>query len=116
MISAAESAGKGTIDAGYEVSEISKYVDFINVMTYDFHGTWERVTGHNSPLYKGSQDIGDHVYLNTDFAMRYWAEKGTPVQKLNMGFATYGRTFRLSTRSSQVGAPVSSPAAAGTFT
>lgn len=48
--------------------------------------------------------------------MRYWAEKGTPVQKLNMGFATYGRTFRLSTQSSQVGAPVSSPAAAGTFT
>ncbi|XP_019205288.1 chitotriosidase-1 [Oreochromis niloticus] len=116
MISAAVSAGKGTIDAGYEVSEISKYVDFINVMTYDFHGTWERVTGHNSPLYKGSQDIGDHVYLNTDFAMRYWAEKGTPVQKLNMGFATYGRTFRLSTQSSQVGAPASSPAAAGTFT
>lgn len=48
--------------------------------------------------------------------MRYWAEKGTPVHKLNMGFATYGRTFRLSTQSSQVGAPASSPAAAGTFT
>lgn len=48
--------------------------------------------------------------------MRYWAEKGTPVQKLNMGFATYGRTFRLSTQSSQAGAPASSPAAAGTFT
>ncbi|KAG7221560.1 hypothetical protein INR49_017091, partial [Caranx melampygus] len=116
MISAAVSAGKGTIDAGYEIAEIAKYMDFINVMTYDFHGTWESVTGHHSPLYKGSQDTGDHVYLNTDFAMRYWRDKGTPVEKLNMGFATYGRTFRLSTQSSQVGAPASGPATAGAFT
>lgn len=42
-----------------------RYLDFINVMTYDFHGTWESVTGHNSPLFKGSQDTGDSVYLNT---------------------------------------------------
>ncbi|XP_054464903.1 acidic mammalian chitinase-like [Anoplopoma fimbria] len=116
LVSAAVSAGKGTIDAAYEIAEMAKYLDFINVMTYDFHGTWESVTGHNSPLYKGSQDTGDHVYLNTDFAMRYWRDKGTPVEKLNMGFATYGRTFRLSTQSSQVGAPTSGPAAAGVFT
>lgn len=48
--------------------------------------------------------------------MRYWRDKGTPVEKLNMGFATYGRAFRLSTQSSQVGASVSGPAAAGNFT
>eukprot|EP00066_Takifugu_rubripes_P011713 XP_011600979.1 PREDICTED: acidic mammalian chitinase-like isoform X2 [Takifugu rubripes] len=116
MLSAAVSAGKGTIDAGYEIAEISKYLDFINVMTYDFHGTWEGVTGHNSPLYKGAQDTGDKVYLNTDFAMRYWRDKGTPVEKLNMGFAVYGRTFQLSTQSSNVGAPSSGPAPAGAFT
>ncbi|XP_071333022.1 chitotriosidase-1-like isoform X1 [Trachinotus anak] len=116
IISAAVAAGKGTIDAGYEIAEIAKYLDFINVMTYDFHGTWESVTGHHSPLYKGSQDTGDHVYLNTDFAMSYWRDKGTPVEKLNMGFAPYGRTFRLSTQSSQVGAPASGPADAGVFT
>uniref|UniRef100_A0A3Q3FFN8 Acidic mammalian chitinase n=1 Tax=Labrus bergylta TaxID=56723 RepID=A0A3Q3FFN8_9LABR len=116
LISAAVAAGKGTVDTGYEIAEMAKYLDFVNVMTYDFHGTWETVTGHHSPLYKGSQDIGDHVYLNTDFAMGYWRDKGTPVEKLNMGFATYGRTFRLSGQSSQVGAPVSGPAAAGAFT
>uniref|UniRef100_A0A672J9N9 Acidic mammalian chitinase n=1 Tax=Salarias fasciatus TaxID=181472 RepID=A0A672J9N9_SALFA len=116
LISAAVAAGKGTIDAGYEVAEIAKFLDFINVMTYDFHGTWETVTGHHSPLYKGSQDTGDHVYLNTDFAMRYWRDKGAPVEKLNMGFATYGRTFQLATESSQVGAPASGPASAGPFT
>ncbi|KAM6929933.1 acidic mammalian chitinase-like [Lycodopsis pacificus] len=116
MVSAAVAAGKGTIDAGYEIAEMAKYLDFINVMTYGFHGTWESVRGHHSPLYKGSHDTGDHASLNTDFAMRYWRDKGTPVEKLNMGFATYGRAFRLSTQSSQVGAPTSGPAAAGAFT
>ncbi|CAJ1084728.1 chitotriosidase-1-like [Xyrichtys novacula] len=116
MISAAVAVGKATIDAGYEIAEIAKYLDFVNVMTYDFHGTWERVTGHNSPLFKGAQELGDNAYLNTDYAMRYWKDNGTPAEKLNMGFATYGRTFRLSTSSSQVGAPASGAAAAGTFT
>jgi chitinase len=40
-------------------------LDFINIMTYDFHGTWERVTGHNSPLFRGAQDKGDLIYFNT---------------------------------------------------
>jgi len=34
-------------------------------MTYDFHGTWEQVAGHNSPLFRGSEDKGDLIYFNT---------------------------------------------------
>ncbi|KAJ0037002.1 hypothetical protein NQD34_005679 [Periophthalmus magnuspinnatus] len=116
LLSAAVAAAKATIDAGYEIAEIAKYLDFINVMTYDFHGTWETVTGHHSPLYKGSQDTGDNVYFNTDFAMTYWRDQGTPVEKLNMGFATYGRAFHLTSQSSQVGAPANGPARAGKYT
>ena len=43
----------------------SRELDFINVMTYDFHGTWEQFTGHNSPLFRGSEDKGDLIYFNT---------------------------------------------------
>ncbi|XP_071778732.1 acidic mammalian chitinase-like isoform X1 [Centroberyx gerrardi] len=116
MLTAAVSAGKGTIDAGYEIAEIAKYLDFINVMTYDFHGTWERFTGHNSPLYRGSQDKGDLIYFNTDYAMKYWRDNGTPVEKLRMGFAAYGRTFRLTSSDTGVGAPASGAASAGPYT
>ncbi|KAM4610682.1 acidic mammalian chitinase-like [Polymixia lowei] len=116
MLTAAVAAGKGTIDAAYEIAEIAKYLDFINVMTYDFHGAWDRVTGHNSPLYKGAHETGVLGQLNTDFAMKYWRDQGAPVEKLNLGFATYARTFRLSSESSQVGAPASGPAAAGSYT
>ncbi|XP_061112819.1 acidic mammalian chitinase-like isoform X1 [Conger conger] len=116
MLTAAVPAGKGTIDAGYEIPEISKYLDFISVMTYDFHGSHETLTGHNSPLYRGSYDQGDHIYLNTDYAMTYWRDQGAPVEKLRMGFATYGRTFRLTTTDTSVGAAASGAALAGSYT
>lgn len=88
LLTAAVPANKKNIDAGFQIAEISKcvfptlsppfpciaaasdmplirYLDFINVMTYDFHGNWEGVTGHHSPLYKRAQETGDNVYLNT---------------------------------------------------
>uniref|UniRef100_A0A6Q2WSB3 Acidic mammalian chitinase n=1 Tax=Esox lucius TaxID=8010 RepID=A0A6Q2WSB3_ESOLU len=116
LLTAAVAAGKGTIDTGYEIGEIAKYLDFINVMTYDFHGSWETFTGHNSPLYNGSQDKGDNIYFNTDFAMTYWRDQGAPVEKLIMGFPTYGRTFQLSSGKTGVGAAANGPGAAGLFT
>ncbi|CAB1345098.1 unnamed protein product [Coregonus sp. 'balchen'] len=85
-------------------------------MTYDFHGSWETFTGHNSPLYQGSHDTGDHIYFNTDFAMKYWRDQGAPVEKLMMGFATYGRSFRLASGDSGVGASANGAASPGPFT
>ena len=41
-----------------------RYLDFIHVMTYDFHGSWEGYTGENSPLYKYPTDTGSNTYLN----------------------------------------------------
>lgn len=51
LLTAAVPASFEAIAAGYDVPEISKYLDLINVMTYDFHGQWERTVGHNSPLF-----------------------------------------------------------------
>ncbi|MBN3290215.1 CHIA chitinase, partial [Polypterus senegalus] len=58
MITAAVAAGTSTIDSGYQIAEVSQYLDYLNVMTYDFHGSWETQTGENSPLYKGPADQG----------------------------------------------------------
>ena len=40
------------------VFTFSSALDFINVMTYDFHGAWEKGAGHNAPLYKAPTDTG----------------------------------------------------------
>uniref|UniRef100_A0A667ZVP9 chitinase n=1 Tax=Myripristis murdjan TaxID=586833 RepID=A0A667ZVP9_9TELE len=114
MLTAAVAAGKGNIDNGYQIAEVSRYLDFINIMTYDFHGAWDPFTGHNSPLYRSSVDL--HTEQLIDFAMKYWRDKGAPVEKLMMGFATYGRTFRTTSAANGVGAPASGAASAGPYT
>ncbi|KAK0046289.1 chitotriosidase-1, partial [Biomphalaria pfeifferi] len=117
VLSAAVAGGKENIDVGYEVREIAESLDMINLMSYDFHGSWESVTGHNSPLYSRNGETGPAIYYNTDFAAKYWVELGKPKTKLNIGLATYGRTFILSDeRSNSVGDPASGPGAAGAFT
>ncbi|XP_063307636.1 acidic mammalian chitinase-like [Pelobates fuscus] len=116
LVTAAVSAGKGTIDAGYEIAEIGKTLDFISVMTYDFHGGWDSVTGHNSPLCLGSKDYGDFKYFHIAYAMNYWKDNGVPAEKLLVGFPTYGRTFRISSSTCEIGMTASGAGSAGQYT
>ncbi|KAK2851711.1 hypothetical protein Q5P01_007987 [Channa striata] len=116
LVTASVSAEKKIIDAGYEVAQIATYLDLINVLTFDFNGPWENVTGHHSPLYRGSHDTGDKIYSNTDYAMQYWRNQGAPAQKLNLGLAAYGWAFTLSSTSTDVGAPASGPGEEGCYT
>ena len=51
------------IDAGYDVPEINKHLDWIAVMTYDFHGHWDKKTGHVAPFEAHPSD--DYDYFNT---------------------------------------------------
>uniref|UniRef100_A0A665TBE2 chitinase n=1 Tax=Echeneis naucrates TaxID=173247 RepID=A0A665TBE2_ECHNA len=116
VVTAAVGAGKAVIDASYEIAEIAKYLDFVNVMTFDLYGVWDNVTGHHSPLNQRSQETGNHIYLNSAFAMRYWHSQDIPTEKLNLGFAAYGRTFTLSSQANGIGAPILGVGNAGRYT
>lgn len=63
-LTAAVAAGKSTIDAGYDVPEISKYLDGIHLMTYDLHGSWESQVDHHASLYS----INTNDVLTVDYA------------------------------------------------
>lgn len=93
LLSAAVSPSKMVIDAGYDVPVLAEYFDWIAVMTYDFHGHWDKQTGHVAPLYYYPGDTYD--YFNANFSINYWIEKGAPASKLVMGMPLYGQSFSL---------------------
>jgi len=117
LLTAAVSAGKWFIDPGYDVPEISRYLDFINVMCYDYHGGWEDKTGHNAPIYARPEEEGNDRISNVNFSLHYWIEKGAPPEKIILGMATYGRSFTLQREENHgYGAPAPQKGQAGPYT
>ncbi|XP_028966665.1 probable chitinase 10 [Galendromus occidentalis] len=117
LLTAAVSAGAETIQSGYDVPAVAAYLDFINVMSYDFHGKWEKQTGHNSPLYALSSESEWRKMLSMDYGAKKWASMGAPKEKLIIGQGTYGRTFTLSSiKNNGMNAPASGGGKKGEFT
>ncbi len=68
-------------------------LDFINVMTYDFHGAWDPQTNHHSALFDSPSDpsTGDQKLYNSNDAIEAFLARGVPASKLNLGIGFYGR-------------------------
>jgi chitinase len=98
----AASAGKPNMD-NIQWSSISSYVNMVNLMTYDFHGAWETMTGHQASLYANPNDgfaAPLKTQYNTDWAFRYLTgaggappegTKSFPASKVSIGMAFYTR-------------------------
>ena len=103
LLTAAVSAGKATIDVAYEVDKLGPLLDILNLMTYDLHGNWDKVTGHHTAMVHITSETDD---LSVPYAAQYWIDKGFPANKIALGMATYGRAFRLKDASNNgLGAP-----------
>ncbi|XP_019556814.3 chitotriosidase-1-like [Aedes albopictus] len=116
ILSIAVGASKDLHSTAYNVPEINKYVDFVNLMTYDFHASWDGKTGHNAPLYAASWE-GSTSLLNVDAAVRGWLDDGLAASKLIMGIPVYAQTYTLaSSGSNGVGASTTGAGTAGPYT
>ncbi|MFI2347192.1 glycosyl hydrolase family 18 protein [Streptomyces sp. NPDC019443] len=86
----ADASSGGKIDAA-DYAGAAQYVDFYNVMTYDFFGAWaaQGPTAPHSPLtsYSGIPQQG----FNSDAAIQKLKGKGIAGSKLNLGIGFYGR-------------------------
>jgi chitinase len=73
-------------------TNVLREVDMVNMMTYDFFGTWDNITNHNAPLYSPEQ--GD-VNFNVDSAVtKLMRDYSVPANKINVGVAFYGRSTK----------------------
>ncbi|MGW1891104.1 glycosyl hydrolase family 18 protein [Streptomyces sp. NPDC002004] len=86
----ADGSSGGKIDAA-DYAGAAQYVDWYNVMTYDFFGAWDAQgpTAPHSPLtsYSGIPHQG---FTTADAIAKYRA-KGVPASKLLVGIGFYGR-------------------------
>ncbi len=69
------------------------HVDYLNVMSYDFHGAWDAKTNFHSALFDspGDPSTGNAAFYNTHDAIEAFLDRGVPASKLNLGMASYGR-------------------------
>ena len=76
-----------------ELTKLQESVDYVNLMTYDIHGTWDQYTDFNAPLYNNS-DPSPQYKDSVDQAVRTWLAAGLPTEKLIIGVPFYGYIFK----------------------
>ncbi|KAI5861929.1 hypothetical protein GGS23DRAFT_605878 [Durotheca rogersii] len=74
----------------FDLPGLIKYADWINLMSYDLHGVWDR----DNPI--GSIVQGHTNLTEIKLAAELFWRVGVPPGKLVMGFGFYGRAFTLS--------------------
>ena len=85
-ISVASPAGIDKI-ATFNLAGLAPSVDRFNVMTYDFHGTWENTTGHQSAF------TGDAAGYDIKTAVGAYLAAGVPAGKVVLGAPLYTRAW-----------------------
>lgn len=95
LLTAAIGAGKSTIDISYDVAAMYEHLDYVNVMCYDYHGKWDKKTGHNAPLRSRPNEYGNNLFLNVEYTIEYLMKKGAKPEKTVLGVPFYGRSFLL---------------------
>ncbi|WP_233165715.1 glycoside hydrolase family 18 protein [Pedobacter sp. ASV12] len=74
-----------------EMGKAAKYLDYINLMTYDYY-SWKQA-GHHTNLYDSKTSPAEN---SADKAIKAYLAAGVPASKIVMGIAFYGRNFKLS--------------------
>jgi chitinase len=74
-----------------EMDVLHVYLDWINVMAYDFFNSLTPVTGHHTGLYRSAG--ADPNSRWTEASIKQHLAAGIPAKKLVVGVAFYGRSF-----------------------
>lgn len=86
ILTSAIGASTKTIDEAYNIRELSRYLDFLHIMCYDYGGSWDKKITANAPLHSDDE-------LNVETTVKHLIKLGASPSKIVMGVPFYGRTF-----------------------
>ena len=77
-----------------ELNAIHPYLNYINLMAYDLHGTWENIANHSAALYANPAEPAGTANRNIDRAVTDYLAAGVPASKLVLGVPFYGHGWK----------------------
>jgi chitinase len=64
-----------------EMDKVQQYTDYINIMSYDYAGGWDAISGHHTNLYVSS---GDSNQYSAHRSIQAFIAAGVPATKIVM--------------------------------
>lgn len=71
-----------------DVAQAAGYLDYFNLMAYDFAGHWSPKTAHQSQLYAMQKDES-----SGSGGVKYLMSQGVPAKRILLGIPVFGRSF-----------------------
>ena len=78
-----------------EADKFQNYLDYVNLMTYDIHGPWDKYTDFNSLLYNNNDESYQYK-ISIESSVKAWLKTGLPAEKLVVGVPFYGYSYTVS--------------------
>ncbi|MDB5766795.1 MAG: chiII [Collimonas fungivorans] len=95
LLTAAVGNNKGFFQ-NTEMAKVAAILDWVNIMTYDFSGSWSKFAGHVAPLYNdpalARPDANPEFNVSSTVEMALQA--GIPAAKLVLGMPFYGYSWK----------------------
>lgn len=80
----------------YDLGELSLHVDFMNVMTYAYEGSWSETTAHFAGLYDSPRDPREEelsVEQSVNGTVEAYLDAGVPAEQIVLGIPFYGQSW-----------------------
>jgi chitinase len=98
LVTADLPAGNVNSTGSWELSAVAQTTDWINLLTLDFHGSWDSWTDFNAPFSLDPKEppVGGAAIQstwNTKGTVDYYLANGVPADKIVLGVPFYGKRY-----------------------